>query len=141
MIVLSGADLFTSNIVFMITAFLHRRVTLIDIAKGWFVSFFGNLAGSVFFHGHHYRIWRCVWEMPAYRTASINLAVQKAVDPQWHQIFLRALGANWLVCFAVFISISSREIVSKIVAIWWHTATFVALALNHVVADMFFIPQ
>lgn len=28
-------------------------------------------------------------------------------------------------------SISAREIVSKIVAIWWPTATFVALALDH----------
>ncbi|KAK7709478.1 hypothetical protein SLS57_008682 [Botryosphaeria dothidea] len=45
-----------------------------------------------------------------------------------------------LVCFAVFISISSREIGSKVIAIWWPTATFVALALDHVVANMFFVP-
>ncbi|KAL8713428.1 MAG: hypothetical protein Q9220_002627 [cf. Caloplaca sp. 1 TL-2023] len=64
----------------------------------------------------------------------------KIINPHWHQIFLRAIGANWLVCFAVFISISSREIVSKIMAIWWPTATFVALGLDHVVANMYFIP-
>jgi len=141
MIVLSGADLFTSNIMFMVTAFLHRRVTIIDVAKVWVVSFFGNLAGSLFFMAIITGYGGVFEEMPAYRTASINLAVQKAVNPQWHQIFLRAIGANWLVCFAVFISISSREIVSKIVAIWWPTATFVALALDHVVANMYFIPQ
>lgn len=62
------------------------------------------------------------------------------MTPTWVQIFLRAIGANWLVCFAVFISISSREISSKILAIWWPTFTFVALGLDHVIANMYFIP-
>jgi len=49
MIVLSGADLFTSNIMFMLTAFLHRRVTIVDLLINWVVSFLGNLAGMLFF--------------------------------------------------------------------------------------------
>ena len=98
--------------------------------------------------------------MEPYKTETINFANMKAVDPSWYQIFLRGIGgkhfskwvilksgcrrpfiwnsspmtfltANWLVCFAVFISISSREIVSKITAIWWPTATFVAMGLDH----------
>ncbi|KAF1990482.1 hypothetical protein K402DRAFT_348643 [Aulographum hederae CBS 113979] len=141
MIVLSGADLFTSNVMFMTTALLHRRVSLLDLLKIWFISFFGNLAGTLFFVAIITGYGGVFEEAPAYTTAAINLAVQKCVNPQWHQIFLRAIGANWLVCFAVFISISSREVSSKIMAIWWPTATFVALALDHVVANMFFIPQ
>ena len=46
MIVLSGSDLFTSNVMFMTTAFLHRRVTIIDLLKNWVISYFGNLAGK-----------------------------------------------------------------------------------------------
>ena len=65
----------------------------------------------------------------------------KAQSPHWYQVFLRAIGANWLVCFAVWLSISARDTVSKIVAIWWPTATFVALGLDHVVANMFFVPM
>jgi formate/nitrite transporter FocA (FNT family) len=49
MIVLSGADLFTSNVMFMLTAFLHRRVTFADLLINWVVSFLGNLAGMLFF--------------------------------------------------------------------------------------------
>lgn len=56
-------------------------------------------------------------ESPDYQQAAVRLATQKAQNPGWYQIFLRAIGANWLVCFAVFISISSREVVSKIIAI------------------------
>jgi len=121
MIVLSGADLFTSNIMFMWTAFLHRRVSIVDVARVWFVSFFGNLAGSLFFALIIMGYGGVFQETPGYSHAAVQLAVQKAHNPRWHQIFLRAIGANWLVCFAVFISISSREIVSKIIAIWWPT--------------------
>lgn len=121
MIVLSGSDLFTSNVMFMWTAFLHRRITILDLSRVWVVSFFGNLAGSLFFALIMMGYGGVFEETPAYSTAAVNLAVQKAKNPQWHQIFLRAIGANWLVCFAVFASISSREIVSKIVAIWWPT--------------------
>ena len=141
MIVLSGADLFTSNIMFTWTAFLHRRITFLDLARIWVVSFFGNLAGTLFFAMIIMGYGGVFEETPVYKQAAVTFAVQKAKNPMWHQIFLRAIGANWLVCFAVFISISSREIVSKIIAIWWPTATFVALALDHVIANMFFIPM
>ncbi|GAB7338057.1 hypothetical protein MBLNU457_4425t1 [Dothideomycetes sp. NU457] len=141
MIVLSGADLFTSNIMFMWTAFLHRRVSVLDVAKSWVVSFFGNLAGTLFAMAIIFGYGGVFEEAPAYSQAAVRIAVQKAQNPGWYQIFLRAIGANWLVCFAVFVSISSREVASKIIAIWWPTATFVALALDHVIANMFFIPM
>ena len=140
MIVLSGADLFTSNIMFMTTAFLHRRVSLWDVGKNWFVSFFGNLAGSLFFACIIIGYGGVFEETPVYKMAAVKLATEKAQQPEWQMIFLRAIGANWLVSFAVFVSISSREISGKIIAIWWPTATFVALALDHVIANMFFIP-
>lgn len=123
----------------MWTAFLHRRVTVVDVLKNWVISFLGNLAGTLFFMAILMGYGGVFEEAPAYQEAAVRIAVQKAFNPQWHQIFLRAIGANWLVCFAVFISISSREVASKIIAIWWPTATFVALALDHVVANMFFI--
>ncbi|MCJ1310116.1 hypothetical protein MMC25_003777 [Agyrium rufum] len=141
MIVLSGADLFTSNIMFMTCAFLHRRVTILDVLKNWVVSFLGNLAGMLFFMTIVTGYGGVFQATEGYRMEVINFATQKAVQPQWHQIMLRGIGANWLVCFAVFISISSREISSKIIAIWWPTATFVALGLDHVIANMYFIPM
>ena len=55
-------------------------------------------------------------------------------------IFLRAIGANWLVCMACFLGTSGRDYVSKVVGIWWPTFAFVSLSLDHVVANMIFIP-
>ncbi|KAK3113859.1 hypothetical protein LTR53_008434 [Teratosphaeriaceae sp. CCFEE 6253] len=116
---------------------LDRRISVLDLAKNWVISFFGNLAGTLFFMAIIMGYGGVFEETEVFRHAAISLAIQKAQQPQWHQIFLRGIGANWLVCFAVFISISSREVVSKIIAIWFPTATFVALALDHVVANMF----
>ncbi|KAE9366506.1 hypothetical protein N431DRAFT_350351 [Stipitochalara longipes BDJ] len=141
MIVLTGADLFTSNIMFMTTAYLHRRISILDIFTSWFVSFFGNLAGMLFFMAIIIGYGGVLSDEEVYRQETITFAVMKAQNPGWHQIFLRAMGANWLLCMAVFLSISAREVGSKIIAIWFPTATFVALALDHVVANMFFVPM
>ena len=139
MIMLSGADLFTSNIMFMTVALLHRRVGPLAAARVWAVSFLGNLAGSLAFVAFILG-WGGVFDETPYRTVVLSFTSQKVVAPYWHQILLRAVGANWLVCFAVFVSISAREIASKIVAIWMPTATFVALGLDHVIANMTWVP-
>lgn len=76
----------------------------------------------------------------AYRDVALSFATAKAVTPQWHQIFLRAIGCNWLVCIAVMVGISSREIASKIIGIWIPIATFVGLGFDHFVANMYFMP-
>ena len=47
---------------------------------------------------------------------------------------------NWLVCMAVFLAISSREVISKIVSIWFPVMCFVGLGTDHVIANMYFIP-
>lgn len=140
MIVLSGADLFTSNVMYMVAALLGRRIHVKDLAISWAVSFLGNLAGSLFSVAIIFGYGGVFEETEVYRQAVLNFATQKCVNPMWHQIFLRAIGANWLVCFAVFSATQARELVSKVVGIWWPTATFVALGLDHVVANMFFMP-
>ena len=60
-------------------------------------------------------------------------------DRQLHRQLTR--HDHRLVCFAVYGSIQARELVSKVTAIWWPTATFVARALDHTIANMFFIPN
>lgn len=41
---------------------------------------------------------------------------------------------------AVFLALSSREIISKIVSIWFPVMCFVGLGTDHVIANMYFIP-
>lgn len=101
----------------------------------WTITFFGNLAGSLFIMG---LIVGCggVFDSGAFLTEAENFATKKAVTPQWHMIFLRGIGANWLVCLACFLAFMAREYFSKVVAIWWPTFAFVCLGFDHVVANM-----
>lgn len=100
----------------------------------WFVTFWGNLAGSLFVvaiitgYGD-------VFSTPPFSTESITFANKKMVTPGWDAIFLRGIGANWLVCMACFLAFMAREYFSKVIAIWWPTFAFVALGLDHVVAN------
>ena len=82
-----------------------------------------------------------VFDTSPYKEEVLAFNETKVVSPDWHMIFLRAIGANWLVCLACFLAFSAREYFSKVVAIWWPTFAFVCLGFDHVVANMFFVPM
>jgi formate/nitrite transporter FocA (FNT family) len=70
----------------------------------------------------------------------MTFATKKQITPEWHQIFIRSIGCNWLVCLACILGAQGRELVSKILGIWWPIYAFVSVGLDHVAANMFFIP-
>lgn len=82
-----------------------------------------------------------VFDNPVFKQQAINTAISKQLDPKWHQIFLRAIGCNWLVCLACFLGLQGKDVTSKVVGMWWPIFAFVTLGLEHVVANMFFIPM
>jgi formate/nitrite transporter FocA (FNT family) len=82
-----------------------------------------------------------VFEADYFKIEAQNFAIAKQVTPMWHQIFLRAIGANWLVCMACYLGMFGRDTASKIAGIWFPTFGFVSLGFDHVVANMFFIPN
>ncbi|EKD14931.1 uncharacterized protein L3040_005007 [Drepanopeziza brunnea f. sp. 'multigermtubi'] len=139
MVVMTGADLFTSYCMYSTVAWLHRRCSFLDLLKTWFVSFFANLAGVLFFMAI-LTGYGGTFDKGAYRDEALNFARVKAVVPEWHQIFLKGILCNWLVCMAVFLALASRDVISKIVAIWFPVVCFAGLGTDHVVANMYFIP-
>lgn len=108
--------------------------------RHWFLTFFGNLAGSLFVMAI-IAGYGGILDDEAYRSQTIKFATTKVIKPEWHQIFLRGIGANWLVCLACFLACCAREFFSKLVAIWWPTFAFVILGFDHVIANMFYIPM
>ncbi|KAI5367238.1 Putative formate/nitrite transporter, aquaporin [Septoria linicola] len=139
LVVLTGAELFTSTVMFLPVACLERRITILDLGRGLGVAFFGNLLGMLFFMAVICGYGGIFDDEEMKKQAAKN-AVKKAVEVEWWQIFIKAIAANWLVCLAVFFANSSREIGSKIMAMWWPIMTFVALGMDHVVANFFLIP-
>ncbi|KAG9229087.1 Formate/nitrite transporter-domain-containing protein [Amylocarpus encephaloides] len=142
MVVLTGADLFTSYCMYSTVSLLHRRISLLNLLKTWGISLMGNLIGALFVMGllTGCKIDGGIFDQGAFRDQALANAKIRAVVPRWHQIFLKGILCNWLVCLAVFLSISSREVFSKILSIWFPVMCFVGLGTDHVVANMFFIP-
>lgn len=47
-IVLTGADLCTGSFMFTLVPVLQRRLSVVKMLAHWFITFWGNLAGSLF---------------------------------------------------------------------------------------------
>ena len=60
---------------------------------------------------------------------TISIAQAKLQDTPL-QAFISAIGCNWLVCLAVWLSMGSKEFIGKIIGIWFPVMTFVAIDFN-----------
>lgn len=139
MVVVTGTDLCTGSFMLTTVAALQRRISPVRMLLHWFVTFWGNLAGSLFIVGLITGYGE-TFNLAVYKSEVLRFNMTKVVVPTWHAIFLRGIGANWLVCMACFLAFMAREYFSKVMAIWWPTFAFVALGFDHVVANMYFVP-
>ncbi len=48
--------------------------------------------------------------------------------------------ANWFVCLAIWMAIGANSLISKIAGIYIAISAFVAIGLEHSIANMFIIP-
>ena len=74
-----------------------------------------------------------------WHSAIKNIAVAK-VSMSWITVFLKGIGANWLVCLAVWLGMSSSGTAGKFIGLWFPVMGFVAIGYEHSIANMFFIP-
>jgi len=139
MIVLQGQELLTSNMMVFPMAIMKGVVPWWSLPVNWIIVTFGNLVGSIAFGALLVKYSGIVSTDP-YLSYIKTFAIHKASDPQWHQIFLRGIGCNWLVCIAVWQGVGARETISKIFSIWIPIWVFVACGFDHVVANMYSIP-
>jgi formate/nitrite transporter len=151
LVVVAGAELLTGNMALLPLALIRRKITLAQLGINWGLVLLGNLLGSLF-----------VAYFLAYKTGiiavkadpaggvltsagmehvrAVAIASGKALKESDSQIFLRAIGCNWLVCLAVWLGMSAEEISGKILGIFFPIMAFVAMGFDHVVANMFFLP-
>ena len=139
MIVLQGHELLTSNMLYFPMAVAKRAIPMWSLPLNWLIVFFGNLAGSLFFAAILTHYTGIVSTEP-YISFIQTFAIHKAGEPQWHQIFLRGIGCNWLVSVAVWQAAGARETISKIFAVWIPIWIFVSCGYDHVIANMFSVP-
>ena len=146
LVIVAGGELLTGNMALLPMALLQKRITIGTVGVNFAVVLVGNLAGSVFV-AYLLAVKSGVIGAPG-TGAQANLigtrlgalARGKAVTESDLQIFLRAVGCNWLVCLAVWMAMAAKDIGGKILAIVFPITAFVAMGFDHVVANMFFLP-
>ena len=133
-----NGELFTGNCGVITPACLTGAARWNAMFRNWVVVYIGNLIGSVFV-ALFLAYWTGLINGGMLGDASAAIAEAK-VNIGFFPALLRGVGCNWLVCLAVWLAISADDIAGKILAIWWPIMAFVALGLEHSVANMFFIP-
>lgn len=137
LVVQNGSELFSGNVMYLAAAKLAGKVSWLDLAKNWIVTYFGNLAGSLavaFFLFHETELFKGGTEY------LYLLAKSKTAADMWWAYVLRGVGCNYLVCMALWGAASADDAISKIAALWWPIFGFIALGFEHSVANMFFVP-
>ena len=65
---------------------------------------------------------------------------QKKVSVDFGKNFVRGIMCNWMVCMAVFLSSQAQDMTGKMVGIWFPISAFVAMGMEHSVANMYMLP-
>lgn len=139
LVVILGAELFTGNNALLIPSYLARRHSFLTVVKNWTFVYFGNLVGALFFT--YLFVYLCgLTAADPYHSAIIKVAEAKVTSMSWLMVFLKGIGANWFVCLAVWLALSGRSLVGKMLGCWLPVMAFVALGYEHSIANMFFIP-
>ena len=148
LVVIAGSDLATGNMMLVPIGAMRGRLTVGDIARNLSLVLLGNVAGAIFV-AYFLAVPTGVIgtaDSEAGTTAALTferlstIAAEKGLAESPWQIFLRAVGCNWLVCLAVWLALAAEDVAGKILAIFFPIMAFVAMGFDHVVANMFFLP-
>ncbi|BEI85712.1 hypothetical protein CcaverHIS002_0511130 [Cutaneotrichosporon cavernicola] len=139
MILVTGMELITANLMVVPMAVANRRVKLWELPVNVIIVFFGNLAGVLVYAMLLAQCSELYTSQPLIEF-TVSLAVKKT-SLGWGVCVLRGIGCNFLVCMGVWLATSSREMSSKIIAMYLPASLFVFLGFEHVAANMYFVPM
>ena len=139
LVVVGGAELFTGNCMIFI-GYMEKRITTRRICDHWTISLIGNLVGSLLVVFFVYKANQ--FEFYDYMVgAKALLIANKKVNLTFPAAFSKAVLCNAMVCMAVWVCFSARNVADKIMTLVFPIAGFVASGFEHLVANMYFIPM
>ncbi len=138
LVTFAGAELFTSTTAVTAVSLYSKEMKLSEVLRVWAVSYGGNFIGAlivVYLLGNYTH----VFSKELYQNFIFSIAEHK-LENSFLVTVVKGIGANWLVCLAAWLTYSSKDVIGKLVALWFPVMAFVALGFEHSVANMFFIP-
>ncbi|MDP6433354.1 MAG: formate/nitrite transporter family protein [Candidatus Scalindua sp.] len=139
MVVVAGAELFTGNCMIFI-GYMEKRISTKRIFDHWNLSLIGNFVGSLIVVVFIYKAHQ--FEFYNYMVgAKALLIANKKVNLTFPAAFSKAVLCNAMVCMAVWVCFSARNVADKIMTLIFPIGGFVASGFEHLVANMYFIPM
>jgi formate/nitrite transporter len=138
LVIVGGAELFTGNSLIVI-AWASRRITLPALLRNWGIVYAGNFVGALGVVALVYLSGILSLDQGGVAETVRTIAKGKLELPI-DQAFVRGVLCNALVCLAVWLCYAARDVAGKILAIVGPITAFVALGLEHSVANMYLIP-
>lgn len=138
LVVVVGAELFTGNNAYFFPNILNKKQPLSHMLKNWGLVYVGNFIGAVFVAYVITYLTHIVSSEP-YVNSVYNVAIGKT-SHTFLVTFLKGIGANWLVCLAVWQGMAAKSTSGKVLAIWFPVMAFVTMGFEHSIANMYFIP-
>ncbi|MCM2358988.1 MAG: formate/nitrite transporter family protein [Geobacteraceae bacterium] len=136
LVVICGAELFTGNSLLASSA-LHGEISWGKLLENWLIVILGNFLGSLFFAWLMFE--SRLWVGGNVAEQAILAAAAKCQLP-FMVALVRGILCNWLVCLAVFMATSARDVTGRIIACYAPIMAFVASGFEHSIANMYFIP-
>ena len=138
MVVLAGAELFTGNSLLVIPL-LSRKVRFSGVLRSWAVVYLGNLIGALAVaalavYSHQLGQFSGTLAASAMSTAAAKCSLT------FGDAFLRGMACNFLVCIAVWITMSATSVIGKVSGLYFPILLFVVSGFEHSIANMYYIP-
>ena len=138
LILLAGGDLFTGDCMYVGLAWFTGRLSLRQALGVLLVSFCSNICGCLLFS--YFLAYRTeLLSAEPYHSWMLSVANTK-VSLSWGVALLRGIGANTLVCLAIFLCSASRDALGRLVLGWIPVMVFSVIGFEHTVANMASIP-
>ncbi|MFV0626045.1 MAG: formate/nitrite transporter family protein [Alphaproteobacteria bacterium] len=138
MVSVAGADLFTSDCAGMVLPVMQKKKTMNDLIKIWVLSYTFNFVGTQFVAYYMATETGLVTHEPWQHYLHTYSAAK--VNQDFYTVFIKGIGANWLVCLGTWMGFSAKDITGKSLGTWIPVMLFVTLGFEHSIANMFFIP-
>ena len=135
LVILLKTELFTGNSL-LIIPLVNKKISIKSLILNWIIVYIGNFIGSLILSLLVYKSGSLTNEMLV--SAFINIA-NKKISYSFINLLILGSLCNILVCTAVFLGVTSKNIIEKIFVIFIPIFLFVILGFEHSVANMFYL--
>ncbi len=130
MIVLTKAELLTSNFMYLTIGLYYRTISMGKVAKIFTYCFIGNIIGGFILFGMMTGTKVMTPEMVAALTKTVSA---KTIESTWLAIMIKGIFANFFINIGIFIAMQCKEALAKAFFIGIGVVIFVFMAYEHVV--------